>query len=70
MGHIFSTTFHIPPNLIDLYNVWGKFDVHNASVYGTIIALFVIYIMLAVILRREDKKDIDRVRIKKLKQKM
>uniref|UniRef100_K1RBF9 Carbohydrate sulfotransferase n=1 Tax=Magallana gigas TaxID=29159 RepID=K1RBF9_MAGGI len=60
IGHIFSTTFHIPPNLIDLYNVWGKFDVNNASVYGTIIALFVIYIVLAVILRREDRKDIDR----------
>uniref|UniRef100_K1RVM6 Polycystic kidney disease protein 1-like 2 n=1 Tax=Magallana gigas TaxID=29159 RepID=K1RVM6_MAGGI len=59
-GHIFSTTFNIPLNLIDLYHVWDKFDAKNATVYGTIIALFVIYIVLAVILRREDMKDIHR----------
>lgn len=61
-GHIFSTTFNIPLNLIDLYHVWDKFDAKNATVYGTIIALFVIYSVLAVILRREDMKDIHRVR--------
>lgn len=61
-GHIFSTTFNIPQNLIDLYHVWGKFDAKNASVYGVIIALLVIYIVLAVLMRREDRKDIDRVR--------
>lgn len=62
-GHIFSSTFYIPPNLIDLYEVWGKFDPANASVYGVIIALFCIYAVLAIILRREDTKDKDRVNI-------
>ncbi|XP_061173587.1 uncharacterized protein LOC133182755 [Saccostrea echinata] len=59
-GHIFSTTFYVPPNMIDLYKVWGKFNPANASVYGAMIAVLVIYLLLALILRREDKKDIER----------
>lgn len=61
-GHTFSSTFHVPPNMIDLYKVWGKFDPENAAVYGVISALLAIYMVLVVVLRREDRRDRERVR--------
>ncbi|XP_061167307.1 polycystin-1-like protein 2 isoform X1 [Saccostrea echinata] len=59
-GSIFASTFYVPPNMIDFNTVWGKFDPSNAAVYGTVIALLVIYVISAIFLRREDKKDIER----------
>jgi polycystin 1L2 len=61
-GNIFASTFYVPPNTIDFNTVWSKFDPSNAAVYGTVIALLVIYVIAAIILRREDNKDIARVR--------
>jgi len=59
---MFATTFYVPPNMIDFSAVWAKFDPTNAAVYGTIIALLVVYILGCIWARREDKKDFDRVR--------
>lgn len=47
--------------MIDFNTVWSKFDPANAAVYGTVIALFVVYVIAAIFLRREDKKDVERV---------
>ncbi|XP_069123236.1 polycystin family receptor for egg jelly-like isoform X2 [Argopecten irradians] len=56
-GNTFSTTFYVPPNMIDFSTVWSKFDPANASVYGTVIGLLVVYIIACVIANREDRKD-------------
>ena len=40
--------------MIDFHTVWAKFDIRNAAVYGTLIAVVVFYIILACILRRLD----------------
>jgi hypothetical protein len=61
VGDTFSSSFYVPPNVINFLTVWGKFDASNAAVYGTLIAVFVLYIILVIILRRQDKKDVDRV---------
>jgi hypothetical protein len=60
-GNTFSTTFYVPPNMINFLTVFSKFDATNAFVYGPLIVLFVIYVIVAIILRREDKKDLTRV---------
>lgn len=60
-GNIFASTFYVPPNMIDFNTVWSKFDPSNAAVYGTVIALLVIYVIAAIFLRREDNKDAERV---------
>lgn len=60
-GNTFSTTFYVPPNMINFLTVFNKFDVTNAFVYGPLIGMFVIYIIAAIFLRREDKKDLTRV---------
>lgn len=67
-GNTFSTTFYVPPNMINFLTVFGKFDVTNAFVYGPLIGMLVIYIIAAVFLRREDKKDLTRVCDKVLRQ--
>ncbi|XP_033737951.1 uncharacterized protein LOC117325653 isoform X2 [Pecten maximus] len=56
-GNTFSTTFYVPPNMIDFSTVWSKFDPANASVYGTVIGLLVVYIIACVLANREDRKD-------------
>ncbi|KAJ8317993.1 hypothetical protein KUTeg_003084 [Tegillarca granosa] len=56
----FATTFYVPPNTIDFSKVFSKFDASNASVYGTVIALIVLYIVCLIWARRQDKKDIIR----------
>ncbi|XP_052083583.1 uncharacterized protein LOC127720879 [Mytilus californianus] len=62
VGSIFSLSF-ASPNMIDLNTVWSKFDPANAAVYGTLVALIVIYVIFVLILRRYDRKDAVRVRI-------
>lgn len=57
----FATTFYVPPNTIDFSKVFSKFDASNASVYGTVIALIVLYIACLIWARRQDKKDLIRV---------
>lgn len=51
----------VPLNTIDFANVWGKFDPANAAVYGTLIAFLVVYVIAALYLRRQDKKDEEKV---------
>lgn len=54
----------VPLNTIDFANVWGKFDPANAAVYGTLIAFLVVYVIAALYLRRQDKKDEEKVKNK------
>lgn len=63
-GTTFSSTFVVPLNTIDFANVWGKFDPANAAVYGTLIAFLVVYVIAALYLRRQDKKDEEKVKKK------
>ncbi|XP_035828454.1 polycystic kidney disease protein 1-like 2 [Aplysia californica] len=58
--YTFGSSFYIPPNLIDFDLVFKKFDAENASVYGTLISLFIVFVFLAVWARRKVKEDIDR----------
>ena len=60
-GNTFSTTFYVPPNMINFLTISSKFDVTNAFVYGPLIGMLVLYIIAAMLLRREDKKDLIRV---------
>lgn len=55
-GNVFASSFFVP-NMIDFHSVWSKFDVNNAAIYGTLIALFVLYVAGMVYLRRKDKID-------------
>lgn len=57
VGQTFSSSFYVPPNVINFLMIWNKFDFDNASVYGMLIAVFVIYILLAIILHRQDEKN-------------
>jgi flagellar biogenesis protein FliO len=53
--------------MIDFHTVWAKFDITNAAVYGTLIAVVVLYVILACILRRFDNSESHQVgRLKKL----
>ncbi|XP_076075845.1 uncharacterized protein LOC143046571 [Mytilus galloprovincialis] len=52
-----ATTFFVTPNTIDFNNVWSKFDIANAAVYGTLTVLLLLYILLAILLRRKDRQD-------------
>lgn len=60
-GNTFSTTFYVPPNMINFLTISSKFDVTNAFVYGTLIGMLIVYIIALIILRREDMKDLKRV---------
>ena len=62
-GPTLASTFYVPPNTIDFHAVWSKFDPANAAVYGTIIALLLLYFIVIPWFRRQDKKDIHRVRL-------
>ncbi|VDI63637.1 Hypothetical predicted protein [Mytilus galloprovincialis] len=57
-GTLFASTFAIP-NMIDFHSVWSKFDITNAAVYGTLIAVIVMYFIIFCILRRLDNRDTD-----------
>jgi hypothetical protein len=70
-GHspsLFTTTFYVQPNLIDFSTIsdFAKFDVNNAAVYGTLIAMLCLYVVLVIVLRRQDHKDTQKVRESKL----
>ncbi|XP_063447031.1 polycystin-1-like protein 2 [Mytilus trossulus] len=55
-GTLFASTFAIP-NMIDFHSVWSKFDITNAAVYGTLIAVIVMYCIIFCVLRRLDNRD-------------
>ncbi|XP_061191524.1 uncharacterized protein LOC133199666 [Saccostrea echinata] len=52
----FTSTFYVQPNLIDRVD-FSDFDVDNAAVYGTLIVMLCLYIILVIILRKQDYKD-------------
>ena len=54
-----GTSFFIPPNTIDFVHVFGHVTslADNASVLAVLIAVFLLYLMLAVWARRQDVKD-------------
>lgn len=56
----FGTDFYVPPNTIDFSSVWSKFGnlSDNAAVFATIISLIGVYIILAVLARIKDKRDL------------
>ena len=58
----FASSFFVAPNTIDFSTVFLKFDITNASVYGTLIALLLLWILFLVWARREDNKDRHQVR--------
>lgn len=58
---MFATTFYVPPNTIDFGSVFTKFDISNASVYGTVLCMLIFHLILLIWTRRQDKKDIERV---------
>ncbi|CAD5126713.1 DgyrCDS14777 [Dimorphilus gyrociliatus] len=50
----------LAPNLIDFYTIFNDFTnklANNAAVFGTICSLFVLFIPLALLVRRLDKRD-------------
>ncbi|ESP00683.1 hypothetical protein LOTGIDRAFT_157972 [Lottia gigantea] len=53
----FGSSFYSPPNTIDFSTVFEKFDISNASVYGTVLAILLVYILLLLWARRADKRD-------------
>lgn len=61
IGDTFSSSFYVPPNVINFLTVWGKFDASNASVYGTLFGVFLIYLVLVILLRKQDRKDSEKV---------
>ncbi|XP_025099186.1 LOW QUALITY PROTEIN: polycystic kidney disease protein 1-like 2 [Pomacea canaliculata] len=56
-GVAFASAFMVPPNTIDFKLVFSKFDPNNASVYGTLIGLLLVWVLGVVWARRQDKKD-------------
>jgi len=62
-GLTFGNTFYVAPNTIDFSTVFLKFDLKSqAAVLGTLIGILVIYLLLLIWARHQDKKDIVRVR--------
>ena len=53
----FASSFFVAPNTIDFSTVFSKFDITNASVYGTLIALLLLWILALVWARRKDNQD-------------
>ena len=56
-GMSFASSFFVAPNTIDFSTVFSKFDITNASVYGTFIALLLLWILALVWARRKDNQD-------------
>ncbi|CAG5132504.1 unnamed protein product, partial [Candidula unifasciata] len=50
----------VAPNTIDFTNVWAKFNRlgENAAVFSTVITLLGLYVILLIVLRHMDKKDL------------
>lgn len=59
----FASSFFVPPNSIDFSTVFTKFKNlgDNAAVFSTCFALFGVYLILLVWLRRKDKQDVIKV---------
>lgn len=56
----FISTFYVQPNLIDFTSIdhfITDFDVDNAAVYGALILLLCLYVVLVIVLRRQDHRD-------------
>lgn len=58
----FGTDFYVPPNTIDFTNVWAKFGKlnENAAVFATVVSLLGVYVIIAVLVRFLDKRDLVR----------
>lgn len=56
----FGTDFYVPPNTIDFSSVFGKFKnlSENAAVFATIISILGVYVIVAIIVRYLDKRDL------------
>jgi polycystin 1L2 len=61
-GYSFASSFFVAPNTIDFDTVFLKFDITNASVYGTLIGLFCLWLLAVLWTRRQDNKDKQQVR--------
>ncbi|XP_071132908.1 polycystin family receptor for egg jelly-like [Mytilus edulis] len=60
-GLTFGNTFYVAPNTIDFSTVFLRFDITNQGpVIGTIITILVIYVLLLIWARHQDKRDIAR----------
>ncbi|VDI23342.1 Hypothetical predicted protein [Mytilus galloprovincialis] len=60
-GLTFGNTFYVAPNTIDFSTVFLRFDITNQGpVIGTIITILVIYVLLLIWARHQDKRDIFR----------
>ncbi|KAK3089964.1 hypothetical protein FSP39_008050, partial [Pinctada imbricata] len=58
IGTTFASTFYVPPNTIDFSTVFSKFDlISNGAVFGTVIALVLLYLLLLIWAVRKDKQD-------------
>ena len=61
---LFSSSWAVPPNTIDFSTVFDNLDqklVENIHVVVTVIGLAVIFVVVAVFLRRKDKQDLAKV---------
>ena len=62
---MFSSDWVVPPNTIDFSTVFDNFSgklLENIHVFLTITLVIVFYFILVIILRRYDKKDVEKVR--------
>ncbi|XP_076075847.1 polycystin-1-like protein 2 [Mytilus galloprovincialis] len=61
-GLTFGNTFYVAPNTIDFSTVFLRFDITNQGpVIGTLITILVIYVLLLIWARHQDKRDISRL---------
>ena len=55
----FGTDFYVPPNTIDFSTVFSKFNLNdNAAVFATVISILGVYVIVAIIMRFLDKRDL------------
>ncbi|XP_063446785.1 polycystin-1-like protein 2 [Mytilus trossulus] len=58
-GLTFGNTFYVAPNRIDFSTVFLRFDITNQGpVIGTLITILLIYVLLLIWARHQDKRDI------------
>lgn len=58
----FANSFHVPVNKIDFSNVFLKFSPMNqAAVMSTLILILLIYLVIVIWARRQDRKDLLKV---------
>lgn len=58
----FGTDFYVPPNTIDFSTVFSKFAKlnENAAVFATVISILGVYLIVAILVRYLDKRDLVR----------